>query len=151
MKRYLLFFLFLLATASALAQKGLHIHRFLEAPKESKDQVNLVRITDSDLLRKYQLKLFLSAAYQQPSPEELQAIEQAVRRDAQQAANREEGFKQGRLYYGFYALPPLRRGENRYIFYRNDRLRTKDSGQLTLIYMTGAASIEQLKRTFGQK
>ena len=80
-----------------------------------------------------------------------QYIEQLVRNDTRLAADKETGLKAGRLYYGFYRLPPLsKKPLNRYIFYRNNALGKGGKPTLTLIYMEGTASIEDLRKTFAK-
>ena len=74
-----------------------------------------------------------------------------VRNAPRLAADKETGLKAGRLYYGFYRLPPLsKKPLNRYIFYRNNALGKGGKPTLTLIYMEGTASIEDLRKTFAK-
>lgn len=65
--------------------------------------------------------------------------------------SKEVAFKKGRLYYGFYAFRPVKKGINRYLFYRNNALGETDNTSMTLIYMEGEANMAQLRKTFGKK
>lgn len=78
-------------------------------------------------------------------------IEKKVRADAALAVEKEVGYKENRLYYGFFRLPPRRQqGPNRFIFFRNNELRKDRKPMLTLIYMESTANMEELRRTFAK-
>lgn len=147
MKRYLLLFLLLLATAAALAQKGLRIAPFFAPEFARSASATSVRLEGRQLVA-YKLHFFHSVTAQ-PKTEQLKQLESALRLDTRQAISREEGYKHGQLYFGLYQLPSENSEKHRYIFYRNNALRAGGNANITLIYMTGAATLPELKRTFG--
>ena len=60
---------------------------------------------------------------------------------------KESGKVGGRLYYGFFCIP----GEKspfRYIFFKNKALTSPENPEITLVYMEGEATLEELKRMF---
>lgn len=73
-----------------------------------------------------------------------------VTKDGVTAVDRETEYRSGQLYFGFYVL---RRsgGVNRYVFYLNQSLaRTRKADRVTLIYMEGSASKEQVRKLISQ-
>ncbi len=149
MKRRIFFLLLTAFVCLPLAaQKGLRIADFFDGRfRQHKDATEV--LLEGRRLSQYDLTLFRSLTLPGAAPEAV-AIEQAVRADVAHAVDKEAGMKGGRLYYGFYRLKPLKKGSNRYIFYRNDALVSGGKPTLTLIYMEGAASLDQLRRTFSK-
>ena len=144
MKRLLPILLLLTFPAVIKAQKGLNIadyftHKFAKA--------TLVRVEGSEL-KPYHLTLYRSFSIGETAYV-VDRVEQCVMADARQAYSKETGELGGRLYYAFLALPP-RTGqqENRYIFYRNASLREGGKDELTLVYMEGSATMDELKKLF---
>ena len=76
-------------------------------------------------------------------------MEQRVINDGKLATKKEVAMIGGRLYYGFYVLPPSDKKTNRYIFYRNNILKPEAKPQeIMLVYIEGAASPDELKKIF---
>ncbi len=146
MKRLLFFITILTLTALPLyAQKGMAVAALFDGRYKNRPDATEVLVKGRPL-KSYGLTLFRSLTLK-PSAAEAKHIEQLVRTDGRQAIDQETGMKNGRLYYGFYCFPP-RDGHYRYLFYRNDAVRSGRQPDLTLIYMEGTVSLDQLKRMF---
>lgn len=144
--------IFLLAIQLALplcAQSGLHVSALFEGQYRNRNDATEV-IMKGKRIRQYKLTLFRSLTLNTRTVN-TQEIERLVRADAANALDKEAGMKGGRLYYGFYRLRPVGH-TNRYLFYRNNALKPGGghNATLTIIYLEGTASIEELKKLFGQ-
>ena len=137
-----------LATLPLGAQEGLHINALFGDRYKNRADATEVLLKGRQI-RDYGLTLFRSISLPGNTVEARQ-IETLVGKDAAGATDKEAGMKGGRLYYGFYRLKPKEGKLNRYIFYRNNALKDKAKPTLTLIYMEGTASIEQLRQRFGR-
>ncbi len=131
------------------AQKGLHIAPLFNGQFRD-DKGTTEVLMKGRKLAPYKLTLFRSLTLSIAHANVAQ-IERLVQADGATAVDKESGRRDGRLYYGFYQLKPARQ-TRRYLFYRNNALRPGNgrTGTLTLIYMEGTATIEELRRTFGQ-
>lgn len=126
------------------AQKGLHISDFFEKPFA---KATMVHVEGSELTP-YHLTLYRSVSFSDTYLV-VDAMEKSVLTDARLAYSKEMGNKGKRLYYAFLALPPRDgRHANRYIFYRNASLREGGKDELTLVYMEGSATMDELKKLF---
>lgn len=131
------------------AQKGLAIADLFDGHFKKQDETTEVLLSGKRISR-YKLTLFRSLSLP-GNGDNGRLIEQKVRTDAAQAVERETGYKGKRLYYGFFRLPPIGKSAlNRFIFFRNDGLLKEGKPTLTLIYMEGTASIEELRRNFAK-
>lgn len=147
-RRICFFIALLLGTAChAAAQDGLQIASLFGGRYKGRADATEVHY-EGKQLRSYKLTLFRSLTLT-PSLHEAAAIEKKVWDDCVRAVEKEVGLHGGRLYYGFYRLPDTGKA-HRYVFYRNNALRNHSNGKLTLIYMEGSASIEDLKRDFAK-
>lgn len=147
MKRHLfLFFLFLLS-ATALAQSGLSVSPYFDDDFVRNSTQTSISLK-GEKVKPYKLSLFRSITLSSQG-EDARHVERAVLSDAAHAIEHEAGRKEGKLYYGFYRLPP-ENGQNRYLFYRNNALRKGGEQNVILIYMEGKATIAELKRHFGK-
>lgn len=126
------------------AQKGLSISDFFEKPFA---KATMVHVEGSELTP-YHLTLYRSVSFSDTYLV-VDAMEKSVLTDARLAYSKEMGNQGKRLYYAFLALPP-RDGHhaNRYIFYRNASLREGGKDELTLVYMEGSATMDELKKLF---
>lgn len=97
-------------------------------------------------LSDYHLDVFKSLTLI-PSDSIARDIEMRVLLDIKGSFVREANHRDSHLYYGLFQLP-RGKGKKRYIFYRNNALVPNSDGVLTLIYMEGSASIEQLRKMF---
>lgn len=127
------------------AQEGLHINRVFGKPyRQQKDAVEVW--VEGKQLKVYNLSLFRSLTLQ-PSSDMLQDIESAIIKDEQSAIEKEVGKIGGRIYYGFFRFAD-KDGSFRYLFYRNSALRHRTSKEVTVVYMEGKATWEELKKMF---
>ena len=150
MKRIFLLSALCLALMSATAQKGLNIAIYFSEPYLELVGLSHVHIEGNDLVP-YNLSLFRSIRL---TPESMpdnsrKLMEQRVMEDGKLATKKEVAMIGGRLYYGFYVLPPRDKKTNRYIFYRNNILKPEAKPQeIMLVYIEGAASPTELKKIF---
>lgn len=148
MTRHTLFSILLLlgGIAPAAAQEGLQIASLFGG--RYKDRADAIEVNvKGQRLREYKLTLFRSLTLA-PTPQETRTIERMVQADCARAEIKEVA-QGNHLYYGSYQLNDTG-NEHRYIFYRNNALRNRDDGKLTLIYMEGTATLEDLKRVFAK-
>lgn len=136
-----------LALLPAAAQKGLAVDDLFGG--RYRNRVDVVEtLLRGKSLKGYGLTLFRSLAMPAAGRDAL-LVERKVCADVADAVEKEAGYKKGRLYYGFFRLKPRGKGApQRFIFYRNNELRDDRKPELTLIYMEGTASMEELRRTF---
>lgn len=134
-----------LAVPELWGQEGLNVSRLFDG--QYKQQTNAIEVlVKGRKLKPYNLTLFRSLTVKN-SPKEFQQIEELVVQDGLQALDKETGMIGGKLYYGFYRLPPT--GERyRYLFFRNSSLRKVESDEVTVVYMEGYATLEELKQMF---
>ncbi len=139
----------LLLALPLAAQKGLAIASLFDGGYEILPPPTEVYLK-GNRLKPYNLTLFRSISMPGNSIQSIE-VEEMVLKDASQTIDREQSLIEGRLYYGFYRLPDSRKGQHRYIFYRNNAWDrdTKDV-TLTLIYMEGTATIGQLRQKFAK-
>ncbi len=149
MKRIIpLLLMLLLALPQAVAQRGLHIDQLFGSELRNRKGSTEVLVTGREAAR-YGLTLFRSLTFQ-ASQEEMLWTESLVRADRAGATSMEEARRNARLYYGFYELKAQPEGKGRYLFYRNGQLEKGSAGKLTVIYMEGTATIDELKRRFSR-
>ena len=154
-----------LTVLPALAQKDLkigelfyneHTEKFKTNPKGNiitgrdysipQSLVSEVSIQGQNL-KAYNLTLFRSVTFENGETMAKQ-IEEWIEADSRDAYDKEVGRIKGQLYYGFYCLP-TRDKKKRYLFYRNAALQPNNKDQsLTVAYMEGYATLEQLKEMF---
>lgn len=147
MKRYILTLICLLTLLPAWAQQGLEIASLFGSKFPAHGFAKEVMLTGKHV-KQYKLTLFRSITLDDAHADGA-LVETKVRADAAHAVEKEVGYKGSRLYYGFFRLPPARKGgPNRFIFYRNNALRKDRKPTLTLVYMEGSARMEDLRRTF---
>ena len=142
-----LFVLLALASLPAFSQEGLSINGLFGGPYKNREDA-VETYMKGKVLKVYRLTLFRSIKLT-PVGNEALSIERRVRADTRGAVDKEVGTIGRRLYYGFYRLRPNGKA-NRYIFYRNNALRKGVHPTLTVVYMEGSATIENLKSIFGK-
>lgn len=74
-------------------------------------------------------------------------IEFAVRKDGHDAVDKEIVELAGRLYFAVYSLKQTDSKQKRYLFYKNNTLKN-EGGNIVIIYMEGAATLEEIRRKF---
>lgn len=133
----------LLASLAATAQKGLYINSLFDGRFKKATGATEIIVTGYQA-REIGLDVYHSLSVTDKGQAEL--VESLVVKDGVQAIDKEVEFRSGQLYYGFYTMKKAK-GNNRYIFYLNQRLARKSpKNVITLIYMEGEASVEQIKK-----
>lgn len=127
------------------SQEGLHIAELFNGQYKRKDNAIEV-IVKGNQLERYRLKVFRSLTVKN-DPKDFERIEKLVLQDEKNAINKETGHIGQRLYYAFYCLPS-KKDHYCYIFYRNSSLRKVENNELTLIYMEGNVTLDELKAMF---
>lgn len=128
----------------ACAQKNMEIAPLFEGTKRAKYAFSAV-VIEGKSLKKYNLKLFKSVTT--TKTQWFDELENLVENDSKEAIDKECGYINGKLYYGFYQFKPLD-GKYRYIFYRNSSLRDDEPDEVTIVYMEGYPTLEELKKMF---
>lgn len=102
--------------------------------------------TEGNSLKPYKLTLFSTATTQ--DRRHFKYIEEVIESNEDKAIDKECGYINGRLYYGFYQFKPNEKGKYRYIFYRNSSLREDEPCEITVVYMEGYPTLAELKKMF---
>lgn len=102
--------------------------------------------TEGNSLKPYKLTLFSTATTQ--DRRHFRDIEEVIESNEDKAIDKECGYINGRLYYGFYQFKPDKKGRYRYIFYRNSSLREDEPCEITVVYMEGYPTLAELKKMF---
>lgn len=102
--------------------------------------------TEGKSLKPYKLTLFSTATTQ--DRRHFRYIEEVIESNEDKAIDKECGYINGRLYYGFYQFKPNKKGRYRYIFYRNSSLREDEPCEVTVVYMEGYPTLAELKKMF---
>ena len=102
--------------------------------------------TEGNSLKPYKLTLFSTATTQ--DRRHFKYIEEVIESNEDKAIDKECGYINGRLYYGFYQFKPNEKGRYRYIFYRNSSLREDEPCEITVVYMEGSPTLAELKKMF---
>ena len=146
MKRiYAIIVLMLALVMEGQSQTGLQIAELFNGQYKRKDNAIEVVVKGTQLER-YKLKVFRSLTVKN-DPKDFEHIEKLVEQDEKNAISKETGRIGERLYYAFYCFPSEKE-HYRYIFYRNSSLRKTESNELTLIYMEGNVTMDELKVMF---
>ena len=144
MKRLLFIFTMSLMATAGLAQKNMNISSLFEGKERAKYGFSAV-IIEGKSLKKYNLTQFKSVTT--TKAQLFDELEGMVENDSKNAIDKECGYINGKLYYGFYQFKPVD-GKYRYIFYRNSSLRDDEPDEVTIVYMEGYPTLEDLKRMF---
>ena len=144
MKRILFILTMCLMATIANAQKNMESAPLFEGAERAKYAFSAV-IIEGKSLKKYKLTLFKSVTT--TKSKWFSEIENLVENDSKEAIDKECGYINGKLYYGFYQFKPAN-GKYRYIFYRNSSLRDDEPDEVTIVYMEGYPTLEELKKMF---
>ncbi|MBR5685805.1 MAG: hypothetical protein IKX18_06615 [Muribaculaceae bacterium] len=144
MKQFIIIILTcLMASSTAVAQNGLNINSLFDGRFKKATGATEIIVTGSRA-NEIGLKVYHSLSVTDEIQAEL--IESHVKKDGVQAVDKEVEYRNGQLYYGFYTMKPVK-GNKRYIFFLNQNLARKSPKKVvTLIYMEGNATPEQIKR-----
>ena len=146
MKRFFMMVILMLGLImDAWSQKNLKIAELFDGSYKRKNNAIEV-VVKGKQLEHYRLNVFRSLTIKN-DPKDFERIEKLVKQDEAKVLSKETGHIGERLYYAFYCFPP-EEGDYRYIFYRNSSLRKTESNELTLIYMEGNVTLDELKVMF---
>ena len=155
MKRLLMALIVGLVSMGGLsAQDGLRIARFFSDSFLSRPDVTSVNIT-GDRLKQWKCNISkYRSISMKDNPEEVAAIERAVKADGSQAEYRTVSMNDGHIAFGFYCLPPIRKDDdgkneeplNRLIIFLNGQRGTSNTRKMDLIYIEGRATLEEFKQ-----
>lgn len=139
MKRFSLFLMSLLFIGLGMfAQKNLNISKVFGGKYVTDPQVSETVMTgDHRLLRKRNLTTL--ATFSGPYDKYAAMLQPLVLKDGQKATGRDVRYKNGKLEYSFFILPPTTvdgKKVNRYLYYLNNESR-KQNGSVILIYFDG--------------
>lgn len=136
----LLFTLLAIAFGQAAAQTGLNIDsafdgRFRSSPDAVETEIS------GKALKNSALDIYRSITLTEPAL--TSEIEALVLKDGAVAETRQVRYIEGRLYYAYYIFKPVD-NYRRYLFFINGFL--KGGKKMTLIYMAGEATPEQINK-----
>lgn len=144
-KVFTIIILMLAFVVEAQSQTNLQIAELFNGSYKRKNNAIEV-VVKGNQLKRYKLEVFRSLTIKN-DPKDFERIEKLVEQDEKHAISKETGHIGERLYYAFYCFSP-QKGRFRYIFYRNSSLRKTESNELTLIYMEGNVTMDELKVMF---
>ena len=147
MKRYLTTILLFIYFAAVSGQSHLNIAPVFYETKRWTHMFTGAHI-EGKHLKPYNLTLFKSCTTS--DHRNYDEMEQLVEKDGKNAIDKECGYINGKLYYAFYLLKPIK-DKYQYIFYRNSSLRKDEPNEVTLVYMEGYVSLKELKNMFKNK
>lgn len=142
MKKKLIFILMAtwIGLCPAMAQKGFNINSLFNGYYHNKKNATETVLKGSRL-DEYNLDVYHSLVVT-GSETDANNIEKLVLKDGSKAADKEQTFRKGHLYYGFYHF--RKSEQNYYIFYLNKHL--NDGNSVTLIYMEGEATRWEIEK-----
>ncbi len=147
MRRYLTFIILLMVFATTNAQSHLNIAPMFDGSPRWKLKFTAVHL-EGNYLKPYNLTLFKSLTTH--DSRNYDEIEEMVEKDGKNAIDKECGYINGKLYYAFYQMKP-KDNKYQYIFYRNSSLRKEQPNEVTIVYMEGYVSLQELKKMFKNK
>lgn len=140
MKHILLIIMLGLSFGHASAQTGLNIDNAFDGRFRSSPDAVETEISGSPL-KNSALEVYRSITLTDPAL--TGEIEELVIKDGADAETRQVRYIEGRLYYAYYIFKPVD-NYRRYLFFINSFL--KGGKKMTLIYMAGEATPEQIKK-----
>ena len=144
MKRLLFISTMSVMATVTLAQENMGISPLFEGKERGKYGFSAV-VIEGKSLKKYNLTQFKSVTT--TNVQLFHELETIVESDGKNAIDKECGYINGKLYYGFYQFRPVKE-KYRYIFYRNSSLRDDEPDEVTIVYMEGYPTLEELKNMF---
>lgn len=150
MKRFSFFLISLLLAGMGLfAQNGLNISKVFGGRYVTDTQVSETVMTgDHTLLRKRNLMTL--ATFSGPADKYASLLQPLVLKDGQKATGRDVRYKNGKLEFAFFILPPITvdgRKVNRYLYYLNNESR-KQNASVMVIYFDGSLDRSHAENLF---
>lgn len=154
MKRFLSFFISLLALCCAHAQNGLHINDVFVGKDISKKEM-VETFIKGVRLSQYQLRVFHSVKFT-ATEQQRDAIEKKFQMDlgeniktyANDTQNSEMEFRGGHLFYAIAEVDVYPHNGRQYISYQCSATTMPNKYNITLVYIEGYCTFNQLKHTF---
>lgn len=131
------------ALLPAHAQKGLQIDNLFSGKLVDMSMVSESIVSGKKLVP-YNLDYFRSVRFM-ADEKQVSKVTKWIREDAQMAEEQDMESENGRLVYALLKFP-RRMEKNRYVGYQIKRISGKD--YVTVVYMEGAATVEDLKVIF---
>ncbi|MCR5018254.1 MAG: DUF6108 family protein [Bacteroidales bacterium] len=147
MKRLLTIFAAMLLCAAASAQEGLYVEDLFEGNVISRKIMKRTFISGAQL-RPYKLDTYKSLTFTVDEGA-MHEVEVRVIRDAYDAPDKQMDYDGGHLTYALVCLPPLPNGLNRFLCYQAKEI--KGLWDVTVVYLRGRASVEDLNLMFNKK
>ncbi len=147
LKRIVITAIMILIAIVTFAQEGLTIDRFFDDAYQSQSGITSVNISGDQLKQwKCDISLYRSITVEN-NMTEAEEMERAVKKDGVHATSRTVSMTNGHIYFGYYALPPVK-GKNRFIIFMRSRDKENpanvNSTRTDLFYIEGETSPEQL-------
>ena len=135
-KRFLLMLAFMLGFAlSGMAQQGLHIDNVFKKYGHAKG-CKMVEMRDAKL-KGFELKVYKSITFKKLQS----SVDPYLKADKKSAKKIREVVENGRVVSGYYMMPPLGGGINRYILFSNP-----GGERGAVIYIEGALSPDDIMK-----
>ena len=101
---------------------------------------------EGNSLKPYKLTLFSTVTTRDRRL--FEHAEEIIENNEHKAIDKECGYINGRLYYGFYQFKPNDKGKYRYLFYRNSSLRDDEPCEINIVDMEGFPTLAELTKMF---
>ena len=151
---YLLFLILFLSALSGHAQNGLEIEKIFNGVYASDPNVTETMINGNNKFLKSH-KLSVLATFKGPASTYESKIEALVLKDGASAIGKNVRYKEGKLYFALYVLPPQTVGNtkrNRYLYYLNNAANKGSS--VMVVYLEGSikdTEVSELIRSLAKK
>ena len=146
MKKIIILLTLIYAVTAASAQNSLNIGK-LFGDKYRQNENTTETIISGDALKGTGLDFYRSLVIN-GSPKLADEISSTVMKDGNDAVSREVKYIDGKIYYARFMLKPERKS-NRYILFLNTHL--KGGNRIMLLYMTGKADLEEIKKLINKQ
>ncbi len=147
MKHLLLIIAAICIDIGAFAQSSPDIRKIFSDYANQKGKTTET-IISGDALKGTDLNLYRSLVIN-GSPHEAVSISERISKCAAKAVSREVKYIDSKIYYAQFTLPPTAGEKNRYLFYLNSHL--KGGNRIMIVYMSGDAKLEQIKKLISQQ
>lgn len=151
MKRIVIMLMLMLLTTAVSAQSSqLNISKFMSNNQKRSTEGTKEIYVSGNKLRGYNMTFYHSFMLldKKKHASLAKTMEEAVRADGRKADDRQVVEIGGHLYYAIYTIDTNPdNGISRYIFYKDTSLKG-GGNQVIVVYMEGAATIEEIKKKF---
>lgn len=129
------------------AQEGLYVEDLFDGKVISPKMMYETVIRGAQL-KPYKLNTYKSLTFT-VGEGPMHEVEVLVLRDAYDAVDAQTEYSGGHLTYAVICLPQLPNGDNRFLCYQAQE--TKGQWDITVVYLRGAATVEDLNMMFNKK